>query len=74
MAKLLELAEYERVAAILSLGYPANPRNGESRSVEEWLGRAKRKPLEEIVRRLLNRPTAATRQPLLHSSVSHISV
>ena len=52
MAELLELAEDERVAAILSLGYPANPRTVESRSVEEWLGRAKRKPLEEIVRRL----------------------
>ena len=52
LAELLKLAEHERVAVILSLGYPAKPRKVESRSVEEWLGRAKRKPLEEIVGRL----------------------
>ncbi len=37
--------------AIISFGYPANPREPQSRSAEEWSARAKRKPLDELVRR-----------------------
>jgi nitroreductase len=38
------------VRAILSFGYPARPRDPESRSAEEWSERANRKPLSELVR------------------------
>lgn len=48
----LGLDEDERVAIVLSFGYPAKPRNPESRTAAEWSERAKRKPLGEIVRRL----------------------
>lgn len=40
------------VKAILSLGYPAKPRDPESRSAEEWSAKAKRRPLDELVRRV----------------------
>jgi nitroreductase len=40
------------VKLILSFGYPARPRNPESRPPEEWSARAKRKPLDELVRRV----------------------
>ena len=51
-ARLLELEEGERPAIILSFGYPARPRDPESRTAEEWSGRARRKPLDEVVRRI----------------------
>jgi nitroreductase len=38
--------------AVLSFGYPARPRDVESRSAEEWSGRADRKPLGELVREI----------------------
>jgi nitroreductase len=38
------------VRAILSFGYPAQPRDAASRSAEEWSERANRKPLDELVR------------------------
>ena len=38
------------VRTILSFGYPARPRDVESRSAEEWSARANRKPLSELVR------------------------
>jgi nitroreductase len=37
---------------ILSFGYPAKPRDPESRPAEEWSRRANRKPLNEVVRRV----------------------
>ena len=37
---------------VLSFGYPARPRDPESRSAEEWSGRANRKPLAELVREI----------------------
>jgi len=40
------------VKAILSLGYPAKPRDPQSRSAEEWSAKANRKPLDELVRRV----------------------
>ena len=48
----LDLDEDERVAIVLSFGYPARPRDPESRSAAEWSERANRRPLEESVRRL----------------------
>ena len=47
----LELGDDERVAIVLSFGYPTRPRDPESRSVEEWSARAKRRPLQDVVRR-----------------------
>jgi nitroreductase len=40
------------VKTILSFGFPARPRQPESRPAEEWSARAKRKPLDELVRRV----------------------
>jgi nitroreductase len=48
-AELLSLDEGERPLNILSFGYPAKPRDPESRSAEEWIARAKRKPRNEVV-------------------------
>ena len=42
----------ERPVIVLSFGYPARPRDPDSRSAEEWSARANRKPLEELVRTL----------------------
>ena len=39
------------VGVVLSFGYPARPRDPESRSAEEWAARAKRKPFDQVVRR-----------------------
>jgi nitroreductase len=38
------------VAIVLTFGYPAKPRNPETRSADEWSARAKRKPFDEVVR------------------------
>ncbi len=40
------------VKSILSFGYPARPRDPESRSVADWSTQANRKPLAELVRRV----------------------
>jgi nitroreductase len=40
------------VGAILTFGYPAKPRDPESRSAGEWSAGANRKPFEEVVRRV----------------------
>jgi nitroreductase len=48
----LGISEDEAVAIVLTFGYPAHGRNPESRSVEEWIDRADRKPLEELVQRV----------------------
>ena len=50
--RALGLGEDERVAIILSFGYPARPRDPSSRTPEKWSARANRKPLGELVRRL----------------------
>ena len=39
----------EQVATVLTFGHPARPRDPEKRSAEEWIERADRRPLEEIV-------------------------
>jgi nitroreductase len=51
-AELLPLNEGERPLNILSFGYPAKLRDPESRSAEEWIARAKRKPRDEVVNSL----------------------
>ena len=38
------------VGAVLTFGYPAKPRDPESRSPEDWSTRANRKPFDEVVR------------------------
>jgi hypothetical protein len=40
------------VKIILTFGYPASARDPNARSAEEWSARAKRKPLDELVRRV----------------------
>ena len=50
--EVLELAEDEEVAIVLSFGLPERERDIEARSAEEWSARANRKPLDEVVRRL----------------------
>jgi nitroreductase len=40
------------VKIVLTFGYPARPRNAEARTAEEWSARAKRKSLDELVRRV----------------------
>ena len=40
------------VKMILSFGYPARPREVGARSAEEWSARARRAPLDELVRRV----------------------
>src|SRR5262249_41703485 len=50
--EVLGLDEEDEVAVVLSFGYPAHGRSGESRTIEEWISRADRKPLDEVVRRI----------------------
>jgi nitroreductase len=52
VTELLGLDEGERVQIVLSFGYPARPRDPESRSAETWSERANRRPLGDVVRRL----------------------
>jgi nitroreductase len=49
---VLGVAEGEAPAIVLSFGYPAKPRDPESRSGEEWLAAANRKPSDEVVSRI----------------------
>jgi nitroreductase len=48
----LSLREDEPIAIVLTFGYPDHGRSPESRSVEEWIDRADRKPLDEVVQRI----------------------
>ena len=47
--ELLGVREGERPVIVLTFGYPARSRDPEGRSLEEWLAKAKRKSLEELV-------------------------
>jgi nitroreductase len=49
LARLLELEEPERVANIISFGYPARELDPARRSAEDWIAAADRKPFDEIV-------------------------
>jgi nitroreductase len=44
--------EEEKLAIVLSFGWPARPRDPSARTADEWSGRANRRPLDEVVRRL----------------------
>ena len=44
--------EEEKIAIVLSFGWPAKPRDPSSRSADEWSARANRRALDEVVRRL----------------------
>jgi nitroreductase len=52
MARALGLAEGESTVTVLTFGYPARPRDPARHSPEEWIARADRKPLDEVVERL----------------------
>jgi nitroreductase len=52
IAQILPVDEGERVVNIPTFGYPARPRDPEARLPEEWIGRANRKPCDEVVHRL----------------------
>jgi nitroreductase len=49
---ILELDEADKLAIVLSFGYPARRRDPSARSPEEWSRRARRKPLDDVVRHL----------------------
>jgi nitroreductase len=51
-SELLGLTEDESLVIILTFGYPARWRDPESRTPEQWIERANRKPLEEVSRRI----------------------
>jgi nitroreductase len=51
-ARVLGLGDEERVVIVLTFGYPARARDPQRRSAEEWIARADRKPVEEVVQRL----------------------
>ena len=51
-AEALGVGEGESVVNILSFGYPAKPRDPQSRPAEQWIERAKRKPRQEVVKRV----------------------
>jgi nitroreductase len=51
MREVVGHAPDEQVATVLSFGYPARPGKPESRSAQEWIARANRRPLDEIVER-----------------------
>ena len=48
----LGLGEDDQLANVLTFGYPPHGGTGESRSVDEWIARADRKPLDELVQRI----------------------
>ena len=50
VGELLGLEAGEEPAIILTFGYPARPVDPESRSPEEWIERANRKPFDEVVK------------------------
>ena len=51
MGEVLGLDDDDHFAVVLSFGYPAGSIDPESRSPEDWIARADRKPLDEVVER-----------------------
>ena len=47
---VLDATEDEVPVIVLSFGLPERPRDAELHTVEEWSGRANRKPIDEVVR------------------------
>jgi nitroreductase len=53
LSRALELApEEEQPLIVLTFGYPERPRDPASRSPEEWMRGLRRRPFDEVVRRL----------------------
>ena len=50
LARALGLGVEDKVAAVLSFGYPARSLDPKRHSSEEWIARARRKPYDEVVR------------------------
>jgi nitroreductase len=51
MAQALGLREDDHFAIVLTFGYPARAVDPDARSPEEWIARADRRPLDELVER-----------------------
>jgi nitroreductase len=51
-ATALGLAGDGKPVVVLSFGYPATGHTGDRRTPEEWIARAERKPVEELVERI----------------------
>ena len=51
MGEALGLTEEDHFAVVLTFGYPAGDIDPERRTPEEWIARADRKPLDEVVER-----------------------
>jgi nitroreductase len=51
MGEALGLTDDDHFAVVLSFGYPAGSIDPEARSPEDWIARADRKPLDEVVER-----------------------
>jgi nitroreductase len=51
MGDALGLTDEDHFGVLLSFGYPARPVDPQSRTPEEWIERADRRPLEDIVER-----------------------
>lgn len=49
--EVLGLGEDERIAVVLTFGYPETPRDPGAHTPEEWSSRANRLPLDEVVRK-----------------------
>jgi nitroreductase len=52
VARLLDLEEGERPVVVLTFGYPARSRDPERHTAIEWIERANRRPVDEVVKRL----------------------
>ncbi len=52
VAQLLDLEEGERPTVVLTFGYPTRTRDPERHTALEWIERANRKPLDEVVQRV----------------------
>ena len=50
--KLLELEDDQTTMIVLSFGFPARAIEPAKRTADEWIERANRKPLDEVVKRL----------------------
>jgi nitroreductase len=50
--RALRIGDDEKVAAVLSFGYPAKLIDPKRRTAEEWIERALRKPYDEVVREI----------------------
>jgi nitroreductase len=51
LREALGLREDDHFAIVLSFGHPARPVDPETRSPEEWIARADRRPLDDLVER-----------------------